>query len=219
MNITFRESKKVRELPCFYSDVKEIKDPSKTFSALKPSVSIPEQMMDSTEILKAARDKEFQWLLLVANLAEFKPNTSPSVYHSRKEAVQGRVKSVNSILLPPQNVATLIMQKHCIEVKKAAVYILNPGQIIVDVSDQPIYALSKQLQIMFANEFGPGKYFSILGKLHIEKVLLVIHGQLVVGCGLSQLLDVSNLSITAPMVTRVPPDNQCTLFNRSMFMC
>ena len=98
MNIPSHESKKVRELPCFYSDVKEIKDPSKTFSALKPSVSIPEQMMDSTEVLKAARDNEFQWLLFVADLAEFEPNTSWSVYHSRKETVQGRVKSVNSIL-------------------------------------------------------------------------------------------------------------------------
>ena len=103
MNIPSRESKKVRELPCFYSDVKEIKDPSKTFSALKPSVSIPEQMMDLTEILKAARDNEFQWVLLVADLAEFEPNTSWSAYHSRNEAVQGRVKSVNSSLpLLPQ---------------------------------------------------------------------------------------------------------------------
>ena len=79
-----------------------------------------------------------------------------------------RVKSVNSILPLPQNVATL-----------------NPGQIIVDVSDQPIYALSKQLKIMFPNQFGPGKYFPILGKLHIEMVLLDIHGQLVEGSGLS----------------------------------
>ena len=49
---------------------------------------------------------------------------------------------------------------------------------------------------MSVNEFGPGKFFPILWKLHIEKVCLVIHGQLVEGSGFSQLLDVSNLSIT-----------------------
>ena len=34
------------------------------------------------------------------------------------------------------------MQKHCTDVAKNAINALNPGQVIVDTSDQPIYALS-----------------------------------------------------------------------------
>ena len=41
------------------------------------------------------------------------------------------------------------MQKHCIEVAKNAIDKLNPGQVIVDTSDQPVYALSRRLQQMF----------------------------------------------------------------------
>ena len=179
--------------------VKEIKDSPKTFYAPLLTVNIPDHMIDSTEILKIARIDEFQWLQFVSDLDTFEPYTSWSVYHSRKDVVQGREKCVNSILpLLPQNVATLSMKRHCIEVTKAATELLNPGQVIVDVSDQPLYALSKQLQIIYQNEFGPGKYFPIFDGLYIEKVLLIIHGQLVEGSGLSQLLGISNLSITGP---------------------
>ena len=41
------------------------------------------------------------------------------------------------------------MQKHCIEVAKNTIDKLNPGQVIVDTSDQPVYALSRRLQQMF----------------------------------------------------------------------
>ena len=35
------------------------------------------------------------------------------------------------------------MKKHCIEVAKNAIDANNPGQVAVDTSDQPIYALSR----------------------------------------------------------------------------
>ena len=59
-----------------------------------------------------------------------------------------------------------------------------------------MYTISRQLQWIYPNEFGPGKYFPMFGGLHIEKLLLEIHGQLVDGSGLSELLDISKLSIT-----------------------
>ena len=45
-------------------------------------------------------------------------------------------------------------------------------------------------------EFGLANYFAIFGGLHIEKVLLIIHGHLVEGSGLSQLLDTVSHGIT-----------------------
>ena len=42
------------------------------------------------------------------------------------------------------------MQKHCIEVVKNAIDTLNPGQVIVDTSDQPVYALSRRYSKCFS---------------------------------------------------------------------
>ena len=59
---------------------------------------------------------------------------------------------------------------------------LNPGQTPVDVKDQPVYALTKELQLRFPEIFS--NYFSLFGQLHIEQCLLVIHRQMIKGSGL-----------------------------------
>ena len=89
------------------------------------------------------------------------------------------------------------MQKHCIEVAKNAIYALNPGQVTVYTSDQPVYALSRRLEQMFPDSLGPGKYLPMFGGLHIEK-LLEIHKQFIAGSGLAQFLDQTKVSITEP---------------------
>ena len=53
---------------------------------------------------------------------------------------------------------------------------LNPGQISVDVCDQPLYALRKEVQYKNSEKIGPGKYFCLMGSLHIEMCILVLHG-------------------------------------------
>ena len=70
------------------------------------------------------------------------------------------------------------MQKYCNEVAKNAINALNPGQLTVDTSDQPVYALSRRLQQMFPDSLGPGKYLPMFGGLHIEKLLLEIQASL-----------------------------------------
>ena len=47
-----------------------------------------------------------------------------------------------------------------------------------------MYALSKRLQQIYPHKFGQGKYFCIFGGLHIEKLLLKSHRQLIAGTGL-----------------------------------
>ena len=41
-----------------------------------------------------------------------------------------------------------------------------------------------------------GKYLSMFGGLHVEKLRLEIHGQLIAGSGLAQFLDQAKVSIT-----------------------
>ena len=49
---------------------------------------------------------------------------------------------------------------------------------------------------MYPHKFGQGKYLSMFDGLHIGKVLLGIHGQLIANSGVPRLLNHSKLSIT-----------------------
>ena len=70
---------------------------------------------------------------------------------------------------------------------------LNPGQTLVDVSDQPVYALTKELQLHFLEIFS--NYFPLFGQLHIEQCVLVIHGQMIEGSGLLEILTENKFSM------------------------
>ena len=72
---------------------------------------------------------------------------------------------------------------------------LNPGQIPADTANQPIFALTKELMIRFPEKFGPDKYFSLFGSLHIEKSLLIIFGQVMKCSRLDEIMCTCGLSI------------------------
>ena len=78
-------------------------------------------------------------------------------------------KGENVVMLPllKQNMKSFSMQKHCIKIMRAAAEVINPGQVTVDVNDQPVYAALRQLQENYPNEFDPG-YLPMFGGLHIE---------------------------------------------------
>ena len=71
--------------------------------------------------------------------------------------------------------------------------VLNPGETPVDVSDQPLYALTKELQFRHPEIFS--QYFPIFRQLHIDQSLLVIHGQLIESSGLVQILTENKFSM------------------------
>ena len=95
------------------------------------------------------------------------------------------------------------------DVIKCTIKILNPGQIALDVCDQPIYALTKEIQWRFPDEFGCDKYFCLFGALHIEQSLLGIYGQMIKGTGLHEVLSTCNLSITAVDVSHIKRAQYC----------
>ena len=72
---------------------------------------------------------------------------------------------------------------------------INPGQIPIDTCDQPVFALTKEVQWRYPEKFSDVQYFSILGGLHIEQSLLVVHGEVVSGSGLAEILENNDLSL------------------------
>ena len=92
-------------------------------------------------------------------------------------------------------VHTLDTQYHCMEFVEKTTQLLNPGQICVDESDQPVYKLSKKLQWRFPDRFGPEKYICLFGSLNLEKSILLLCGSLIEGSGLDKIMASSGLFI------------------------
>ena len=65
----------------------------------------------------------------------------------------------------------------------------------IDVYDQPLYALMKEIQIQKPEIFRTGKYFSLLGGLYVEHCLFSLNGDLVKGNGMCEIFGNNNLLI------------------------
>ena len=103
---------------------------------------------------------------------------------------------INPILpLISKPVHTVKAQYHCMGIISHTIKHINPGQIPIDTCDQPVFALTKEIQWRYPEMFSEEQYFSILGGLHIEQELLVVHGELVAGSGLAKILENNNLSL------------------------
>ena len=119
-----------------------------------------------------------------------------SKYHSNKECNVPSVKGNHSLLpLIDAPVYTIASQYHCMNIIMKTIEYLNPGPIAVDACDQPVYALTKEVQYRNPEKFGLSKYFCLMGGLHIEMCILVIHGELIDGSGLCEILSKSNMYI------------------------
>ena len=93
------------------------------------------------------------------------------------------------------HIHTLDTQYHCMEIIEKTTQLLNPGQICVDESDQPVYKLSEELQWRFPDRFGPEKYFCLFGSLHLGKSVLLLCGLLIGESGLDKIMASCGLSI------------------------
>ena len=138
------------------------------------------------------KSKDIEWLRKIGNIENI---ISWSKYHSENSA-NTTVKEINAILpIIPKPVHALATQYHCMKIIKQTVNYLNPGQTPVDVCDQPVYALTKEIQWRFPEDFGFDSYFCLFGGLHFEQCILTIHRELIKGSGLYKILSNNILSI------------------------
>ena len=99
-------------------------------------------------------------------------------------------------MLPPINkkVASVEAQYHCMSIIHKKIKFLNENQIPIDVSDQPVYAYSKEVQSPHPTIFAHGKYLCLVRDLHIEQYILGLPGDLIKRSGLDSVLAHINLS-------------------------
>ena len=79
---------------------------------------------------------------------------------------------------------------HSANMVKAIIENVNPGQPVVITADQPVYALRKQLQMIFPDEFR--EFVWMLGPLHIEQNFIKAIGDWLEGSGWTKIYEYSS---------------------------
>ena len=98
---------------------------------------------------------EIEWLESVKNALSESTIKPWSKYHSDFGRSSVDIPGKHAILpLVDAPVHTLQTQLHCMKYIKKTVDLLNPGQTAVDVCDQPVYALNKEIQLRNPEDFG-----------------------------------------------------------------
>ena len=78
---------------------------------------------------------------------------------------------------------SVAMIMHAMRLMKQSINFLNPGQIPVVALDQPLYAIAKNVQWTWRNEFGEDHFVVVLGGLHIEMAFMSMIGDMLEGSG------------------------------------
>ena len=123
---------------------------------------------------------EYQWLEAVNKTVE-QPNVevtndtnlSWAAFHASVQP-QKTVHVSQSTLLPLFREAanSVAMICHSMNIVANATYCANPGQTPVLTVDQPLFALAKQIQWNWPENFGEHRFVLVLGGLHLEMAAL-----------------------------------------------
>ena len=187
-------SKKLLPLPSDYTTVENLYDARNKSTKIWAPQTPDFNDIDDFSSFNIAVSEEFSWLIkfnLVMDTDTLPPAWSG--FHAAEKRGARHPPGICTILpVLRDKVHTLNTQAHIMKLNIKWTETLNPGQTPVDVSDQPVYALTKILQYLFPDKFG--NYFALFGQLHIEQALLIIHGLLIKGSGLLEILTQNNFS-------------------------
>ena len=149
--------------------------------------------------LTRALQQEYGWLDTVKdsidnNIVEPK-NVTWAGYHAEKTIRKVQPLPIFAMLpLFRHSANTAAMIRHSLSVAAAAIKKLNPQQVPVVTFDQPLYALAKQIQWHWPNQFGEDKFVIMMGGLHIEMAALRMLGHWLEGSGWVQCITQSGVA-------------------------
>ena len=152
-----KESSQELELPESDTDFKQL-----TFKKQLPlfapvSTYTMDNIFDNKNNDEAIKD-EIDWLDQVS-LSNLENCSSWSKHYSAQVAPSTVTAGIHS-MLPPINkkVASMEAWYHWMNIIHKTIELLNQNQILIDVSDQPVYAYLKEVQWRHPTIFGRGKY-------------------------------------------------------------
>ena len=195
-------SKKLEGLPREYTNVCPLPRSGMGSEIYAPlcTMNLP-SYFETLSSLELSLNLEFEWLECVSNSFILGKCDSWSKHHASLKRRKTGIPGINAIMpMINKPVHTIETQYHIMSINKKTTNFLNVSQTPIDVSDQPVYALTRTIQWKYPGEFGLGHYFSFLGGLHIEQQCLVLHGELINGSGIKEILSTTDLSIIGTSV-------------------
>eukprot|EP00745_Piridium_sociabile_P026562 TRINITY_DN4240_c0_g2_i9.p1 TRINITY_DN4240_c0_g2~~TRINITY_DN4240_c0_g2_i9.p1 ORF type:complete len:1084 (-),score=281.98 TRINITY_DN4240_c0_g2_i9:490-3741(-) len=214
-HLEFREEKvkTIPELPDSFTNIHPA-----FFTKKKPSPpqsSIPDP---GTSLLRSQLKLEFEWLEKVT-VTDGPVDVTWSAHHASQKRGQPFEVSITSLLpLLRDQAHSVATVKHVMDKIKDIVALLNPGQVPVIAADQPIYAVAKQVQWHWPENYGEDKFIMMFGGLHIEMAALKSIGTLVQDSGWAGALVEAGVAspgtaesfLTASSITRTRQMHQIT---------
>lgn len=182
--------KTVDPLPAYYTEV-----PPVMLRNNYPNVPKREgPMAGDRQLLNVSLQDERQWLdCTMQNLKEeWAPDkgfVSWAAYHANLHPTVDRPKSLSALLpLFHDNAHSAAMIRHSMNLVKQVVQELNPGQVPVLTCDQPLYAITKQIQWTWPESHGEDHFVILLGGLHIEMAFMKVAGDWLEDSGWTEAL-------------------------------
>ncbi|KAJ8386023.1 hypothetical protein AAFF_G00178440 [Aldrovandia affinis] len=173
-----KKVKTVPELPDSFTNVRPA-----FFTKKKPSPPQSGVTHPDTSLLRPQLAMEYEWLEKVT-VTDGPVDVTWSAHHASQKRGKPFEVSITSLLPLLQDQAhSVATVKHVMDKIKEIVAFLNPGQVPVIAADQPIYAVAKQVQWHWPENYGEDKFVIMFGGLHIEMAALKSIGTLLQDSG------------------------------------
>ena len=181
-HIRDRSVKKVPELPETFTNIRPAAFTSKNL--LPPKMEHPTSIKTDQACLKLA--DEVEWLDKVSVTDQLDADlriTWPAHYASKQRGLAFDESIASLLPLLRESAHSVATIRHVMDRVKETVAYLNPDQTPVIAADQPLYAMAKQIQWLWPNQYGEDKYVIMFGGLHIEMAALKSIGTLLQSSG------------------------------------
>ena len=170
--------KRIPELPDSFTNI----DPA-FFTKKKPSPPQSGATDPGPGLLRPQLALEYEWLEKVT-VTDGPVDVTWSAHHaSQKRGLPFEVSITSLLPLLRDQAHSVATVKHVMDKIKDIVTFLNPGQVPVIAADQPIYAVAKQVQWHWPENYGEDKFIVMFGGLHIEMAALKSIGTLLQDSG------------------------------------
>ena len=173
------------ELPVEYTNIQ----PSRGGKPEPP----PTKPLNSFPVDKSIYDEADNWISKMNHpIGNLQERISFSGFYSKHIATSSGKSIIELLPLLQDSVNSPAMVRHCMLVIKDLKFALNPEQDPVITGDQPVYALGKQVQWMYPQDFD--RIVWMMGPLHIEMAFINVNGDWLHGSGWCEVLNKANIS-------------------------
>ena len=170
-------------LPSYYTDVKSTKSTPST-----PRISTTNSINTVDYNYFDDSDEWFSYIKNHLNDEELQHRCNWSSFFASQ--VNKRDSKCSSVMLPllQDEIATHAMVRHTMDIIDRVHKSLKIDQPIIVTADQPVYAIGKQVQWLYPDEYGDCKVVMMMGPLHIEMNFIGMLGNWLESSGWTECL-------------------------------